>query len=225
MTRSHVCCCSSLTVYEALAVPYTRPHLRAFTAKKAISSDLYASSSGPPTPNFQPIFEKALKEYKKKTGKDLRTTHPFSTEINVCESPYRTSRRSQRIGPEHRRATHQVAHTSVNALNALSATLGQGVGSVFPLTNIIFSRISILLVAAKNTAANREPLIELFNRIEAFFCRLKTHTEVPPTAAIIDVMAKIMAEVLRGAKFLPPLVPVVPVRVHVTGVSLEGVKL
>jgi hypothetical protein len=104
--------------------------------------------------------------------------------------------------------------------------------------------------AAKNTAANREPLIELFNRIEAFFCRLKTHTEVPPTAAIIDVMAKIMAEVLRGAKFLPPrgylyrdhrtakdrsmqycninahtVVPVVPVRVHVTGVSLEGVKL
>jgi hypothetical protein len=54
MTRSHVCCasiideirlkgCSSLTVYEALAVPYTRPHLRAFTAKKAISSDLYVS--------------------------------------------------------------------------------------------------------------------------------------------------------------------------------------
>lgn len=50
--------------------------------------------------------------------------------------------------------------------------------------------------AAKDTVASREALVELFDRIEAFFCRLKTHTEVPPSAAISDVMTKIMAEVL-----------------------------
>ena len=43
---------------------------------------------------------------------------------------------------------------------------------------------------------SREVLVELFDRIEDFFFRLKTHTEVPPTAAITDVMTKIMAEVL-----------------------------
>jgi hypothetical protein len=56
--------------------------------------------------------------------------------------------------------------------------------------------ITPLPQAAKNAAASREALVELFDRIEGFFSRLKTHTEVPPTSAITDVMAKIMAEVL-----------------------------
>ena len=56
--------------------------------------------------------------------------------------------------------------------------------------------IRYLPQAAKDTAASREALAELFDRIEGFFSRLKTHTEVPPAAAIMDVMAKIMAEVL-----------------------------
>ena len=56
--------------------------------------------------------------------------------------------------------------------------------------------ITHLPQAAKNAAASREVLVKLFDRIESFFSRLKTHTEIPPTAAITDVMAKIMAEVL-----------------------------
>ena len=55
----------------------------------------------------------------------------------------------------------------------------------------------LLPQAAKDTVASREVLIELFDRIEGFFSRLKIHTEVPPTAAITNVMAKIMAEVLH----------------------------
>ena len=39
-------------------------------------------------------------------------------------------------------------------------------------------------------------LIELFDRIQGFFGRLNTYTEVPPTRAMMDVLAKIMAEVL-----------------------------
>ena len=39
-------------------------------------------------------------------------------------------------------------------------------------------------------------LVKLFDRIESFFPRLKTHTEILPTAARTDVMTKIMAEVL-----------------------------
>ena len=39
-------------------------------------------------------------------------------------------------------------------------------------------------------------LIELFDKIENFFVRLQTYTEVPQTEAMTNVMGKIMAEVL-----------------------------
>jgi hypothetical protein len=39
-------------------------------------------------------------------------------------------------------------------------------------------------------------LVQLFERIENFFKRIKTYTEVPPTPDLIDALAKIMAEVL-----------------------------
>ncbi|KAF8260191.1 hypothetical protein EI94DRAFT_1706487 [Lactarius quietus] len=39
-------------------------------------------------------------------------------------------------------------------------------------------------------------LTELFDKIENFFVRLQTYTEVPPTPAMTNVMGKIMAEVL-----------------------------
>ena len=44
--------------------------------------------------------------------------------------------------------------------------------------------------------ASHQVLIELFNRIQGFFGRLNTYTEVPPTPAVMDALAKIMAEVL-----------------------------
>ena len=39
-------------------------------------------------------------------------------------------------------------------------------------------------------------LIDIFVRIESFFKRLESYTEVPPTAAMSDVIVKIMIEVL-----------------------------
>ena len=39
-------------------------------------------------------------------------------------------------------------------------------------------------------------LVQLFERIESFFKRIKTYTEIPPTPDLIDALAKIMAEVL-----------------------------
>ena len=39
-------------------------------------------------------------------------------------------------------------------------------------------------------------LVELFDRIESFFKRIKTYTEVPPSPQLTDALAKIMAEVL-----------------------------
>ena len=39
-------------------------------------------------------------------------------------------------------------------------------------------------------------LINIFVRIECFFKRLESYTSVPPTAAMTDVIVKIMSEIL-----------------------------
>ncbi|KAH9047977.1 ankyrin repeat-containing domain protein [Lactarius deliciosus] len=164
-----------------------------------MSSNIQVPSSS--TPNFQSIFEKALEEYKKKTGNDL-AAHPLAAEINDCDSPESIlavlegkANELNQSRSSNDRLTKWLNPT-VNILNALSATLGESAGSVFPPTKIIFSGIGILLVAAKSTVASRDVLVELFDRTESFFRRLKTYTEVPPTQAVMDVLVKIMAEVL-----------------------------
>ncbi|KAI9431772.1 hypothetical protein H4582DRAFT_1216018 [Lactarius indigo] len=163
-----------------------------------MSTSLQPSSS---TPNLHPIFEKALEEYEKKTKKKI-STHPLAEEIQGCGSieviltvlQGKANELDQSQSSDER-FTKWLTPT-VNVLNVLSSTLGEGVGTVFPPTKIIFSAMSILLVAARDTAASRGVLIELFERIGSFFERLQIHTEVPPTAQMTNVMGKVMAEVL-----------------------------
>ena len=61
--------------------------------------------------------------------------------------------------------------------------------------------ISILstdvLQAAKDVDASEEALADLFERIENFFKRLESYTEIPPTDAMTDIIVKIMVEVLN----------------------------
>lgn len=138
-----------------------------YTSMGTSSSNLQPSSSH--TPNFQPVFERALKGYKKKTGKDL-TAHPLAAEIKGCASPQAIlavlegkANELQQFQGSDERLTKWLNPT-VNILGALSATLGQGAGlvsyetnfatglcltlnfKVFPPTTIIFSGIGILLV-------------------------------------------------------------------------------
>lgn len=46
-------------------------------------------------------------------------------------------------------------------------------------------------------AASEEALAELFERIENFFRRLESYTEVPTNDAMTDIIIKIMVEVLN----------------------------
>jgi len=39
-------------------------------------------------------------------------------------------------------------------------------------------------------------LVDIFSRIEKFFKRLESYTEVPPTATMTDMIVEIMVEVL-----------------------------
>ena len=56
---------------------------------------------------------------------------------------------------------------------------------------------SDLCQAAKDVGASEEALAYLFERIENFFKRLESYTEVPPTNAMTDIIVKIMVEVLN----------------------------
>ncbi len=50
--------------------------------------------------------------------------------------------------------------------------------------------------AAKDARASQENLIDIFERIEMFFRRLETYTQVPPTTEMMDTITQIMVEVL-----------------------------
>ena len=105
-----------------------------------MSSDIQISST---TPNYHPIFNEALNEYKRKTGNDL-TTHPLAEEIKGCDSPdailsvlQGKANELDKSGDE--RLTKWLTPT-VNVMNALSATLGEGVGTVGPACCLIRTR-------------------------------------------------------------------------------------
>jgi hypothetical protein len=57
-------------------------------------------------------------------------------------------------------------------------------------------RNSCVLQAARDVRSSQEALIDIFERIENFFQRLEVYTEVPPTAEMMDMIVKIMVEVL-----------------------------
>ena len=66
-----------------------------------------------------------------------------------------------------------------------------------PIVDASSDFINDFCQAAKDVGASEEALADLFERIENFFRRLESYTEVPPTNAMTDVIVKIMAEVLN----------------------------
>jgi len=87
------------------------------------------------SPNFEVIFEKALKEYKKKTKQDL-TAHPLAAQLQLCDSPVAILTilqdqidqfKKSRTGDER---LHKWLDPTINVLYAFSQTLGEGIGLV-----------------------------------------------------------------------------------------------
>ena len=50
--------------------------------------------------------------------------------------------------------------------------------------------------AAKDVRSSQETLVDIFDRIENFFRRVEVYIAVPPTPEMLDMMVKIMVEVL-----------------------------
>ncbi|KAN0130211.1 hypothetical protein V8E53_011968 [Lactarius tabidus] len=152
--------------------------------------------------NFRTIFVAAIKEYEKKTKTDLHT-HPLSTRLQSCNSSsdilavlhdkvneFDESR-------SHNERLSSWLNPTINVLCAFSGTVAQGAGLIFSPANVISAGIGVLFLAAKDVGASEEALVDLFERIENFFKRLESYTEVPPTNAMTDIIVKIMVEVLN----------------------------
>jgi hypothetical protein len=95
--------------------------------------DAYPSSSS--SPNFQLIFNSALKLYKKRTKNDL-LAHPLTAQLQAYESPSSIlSILQQQLQHLHQSQNTDDRWTkwldpTVNVLYAFSATLGEGIGLV-----------------------------------------------------------------------------------------------
>ncbi|KAI9434177.1 hypothetical protein H4582DRAFT_809833 [Lactarius indigo] len=161
-------------------------------------------SQTPSTPsfsNFQAVFSASIKEYEKKTKKDL-LLHPLMAQLQTCNTPadilavLRTQvQQFEQSTSGDNQLTKWLVPT-VNVLYAFSAALGEGVGLVFSPAKVIFAGAGVLLLAAKDVVASQDALIDIFERIESFFRRLETYTEVPTTEAMKETIEKIMVEVL-----------------------------
>jgi hypothetical protein len=88
-----------------------------------------------PFSTFQSIFEGASKEYKKKTGQDLRT-HPLAAELDQCNSPdgvldiFRKQADALDRTEERDQTLVEWLDPVVHILYTLSATIGGSVGMV-----------------------------------------------------------------------------------------------
>jgi len=60
---------------------------------------------------------------------------------------------------------------------------------------VIFAGFGVLS-AVKDARASRDTLVDIFERIEMFFRRLETYTQVPPTTEMMDIVIQIIVEVL-----------------------------
>ncbi|KAF8494340.1 hypothetical protein F5888DRAFT_1890923, partial [Russula emetica] len=161
----------------------------------------HANPSTSSSPNFQLIFNNALKAYEKRTKSDL-LAHPLATQLQDCNSLTAIlDIIHQRVREFHQSRGADESLTkwvdpTVKVLYSLSETLGEGVSLVFSPAKVIFAGVGVLLSAAMDVRASQDTLIDIFERMENFFQRLEIYTNVSPTPEMIDIIVKIMVEVL-----------------------------
>ncbi|KAH9052695.1 hypothetical protein EDB87DRAFT_1581537 [Lactarius vividus] len=150
----------------------------------------HTSSTTAASSRFQNIFNAALKSYQKQTKKDL-IAHALASQLQSCDSisailaVLRDQVREFDQAHSDDESLTKWLITTVNVLYAFSPAVSEGVGLVFSPAK-----------AAKDVAASKDALAELFERIGFFFKRLETYTEVIPTTAMTDIITEIMVEVL-----------------------------
>jgi len=151
--------------------------------------------------NYQLIFDNALKTYKKKTGKDLRSD-PLLRRLESCHSPDAVIDTLRQQIPTFTqsedcddRFTKWII-PAVNVLYTFSSTMGSALSLAYPPAGVVFTGIGTLLSAAQALNASQGVLLDLFERIENFFRRLEAYIGLSSTDGMTDIIVKVMVEVL-----------------------------
>ncbi|KAI9434725.1 hypothetical protein H4582DRAFT_2060143 [Lactarius indigo] len=159
------------------------------------------SSSIPSSVNFEEIFRASLEAYREKTKEDI-SSHPLAIQLQSCDSPgaivdllRAQAQALDKSQSAHEKLTNWLDPT-VKVLCKFSAILGGAVGLVFPPASAIFTGIGVLFQTVKDVGDGQDSLVDLFARIGYFFKRLETYIEVQPSAGMVDIIVKIMVEVL-----------------------------
>ena len=74
-----------------------------------------------------------------------------------------------------------------------------GVGVLLSVRILRLTFVRIIVIppqAAIDVRASQDSLIDIFERMESFFQRLEIYTRVSPPPAMIDIIVRIMVEVL-----------------------------
>ncbi|KAH9976879.1 hypothetical protein BGW80DRAFT_1443800 [Lactifluus volemus] len=152
--------------------------------------------------NFVEIFRAASENYKKLTKHDLES-HPFAAKLDSCDSPTATLdlfRKQAHDFDEFRKGDESLIrwlYPTVNVLTQFSEIIRAGVELVpFSPAKMIFTAISVLLVAAKDVVASHETLVKLFEHVQFFLQRLVIYTEIPLTPEMVELLGKIMSQLL-----------------------------
>ena len=91
--------------------------------------------AGPSSPNFQLIFNNALKAYEKQTNNDI-LFHPLAADLQACQSPSAIlAVLQQQVQDLNQSRTSDEKLTkwlepTINVLHAFSETIGEGVSLV-----------------------------------------------------------------------------------------------
>ncbi|KAH9040412.1 hypothetical protein EDB85DRAFT_1886932 [Lactarius pseudohatsudake] len=150
---------------------------------------------------FEPILVGALSEYKEITGNDLLDDW-LAKELQSCESVEAVLdiiRGQAEAFDKFRNGSKKLMKwidSSVHVLYTISATLGDGVGVVVSSAKAVFTGIGVLLAAVKDVRASHDALADLFERVEFFLKRLGVHTRISATRDMVEILVKIMAEVI-----------------------------
>ncbi|KAH9044894.1 hypothetical protein EDB83DRAFT_1558369 [Lactarius deliciosus] len=160
------------------------------------SSQASVSSS-----QFELIFNAALNKFKEKTGKnllddwlakELQNCDSVDAVMDIIQGQVKAFDRFMNGGSK----LMKWVRSSVHVLYTISAALGDGVGVAVPSAKAVFTGIGILLAAAKDVRASHDALVDLFERIQFFLKRLGVHTRISPTKDMVEILVKIMAEVI-----------------------------
>ncbi|KAH9021028.1 hypothetical protein EDB84DRAFT_548951 [Lactarius hengduanensis] len=151
--------------------------------------------------NFQLILH-AVDKYADQTGINLMD-NPIADKVNACDSPGAVLlllQENMKAFNEYRdqnRKFIDCLSPVVKFVHAFSGVLGEAAGLIsFQPAKLVFVGIDVLFAAADGVSASYDALLELFECIGNFLKRLHVYTEIPLDPLMMDIVAKIMVELI-----------------------------